>query len=159
MYYFEKNDSQHIKFNFFFGINSAITKIISRISKDFKPSFFLCRKYYKISCATYSERRKQQNIESIPSGAKTQLKMRTSILSTATTEQMGYGIVSFFVYSALQIRIIYSVFQLRSLSLLQLLLQLLILLRLQFLLLERLMQLLRQTYCKLLLRYIRGLSR
>ena len=40
MYYFEKNDSQHIKFNFFFGINSAITKIISRISKDFKPSFF-----------------------------------------------------------------------------------------------------------------------
>ena len=58
MYYFEKNDSQHIKFNFFFGINSAITKIISRISKDFKPSFFLCRKYYKISCATYSERRK-----------------------------------------------------------------------------------------------------
>nr|WP_300654906.1 hypothetical protein [uncultured Anaerobutyricum sp.] len=26
-------------------------------------------------------------------------KMRTSILSTATTEQMGYGIFSFFVYT------------------------------------------------------------
>ena len=26
-------------------------------------------------------------------------KMRTSILNTATTEQMGYGIVSFFVYT------------------------------------------------------------
>nr|WP_300654824.1 hypothetical protein [uncultured Anaerobutyricum sp.] len=38
------------------------------------------------------------------------IKMQTSILITATTEQMGYGIVSFFVYSALQIRIIYSAF-------------------------------------------------
>ena len=26
-------------------------------------------------------------------------KMRVSILNTATTEQMGYGIVSFFVYT------------------------------------------------------------
>ena len=26
-------------------------------------------------------------------------KMRTSILNTATTEQMGYGILSFFVYT------------------------------------------------------------
>nr|WP_300653103.1 hypothetical protein [uncultured Anaerobutyricum sp.] len=26
-------------------------------------------------------------------------KMRMSILNTATTEQMGYGIVSFFVYT------------------------------------------------------------
>nr|WP_300651959.1 hypothetical protein [uncultured Anaerobutyricum sp.] len=26
-------------------------------------------------------------------------KMRTSILNTATTEQMGYGMVSFFVYT------------------------------------------------------------
>ena len=27
------------------------------------------------------------------------LKMRMSILNTATTEQMGYGMVSFFVYT------------------------------------------------------------
>ena len=27
------------------------------------------------------------------------IKMRMSILNTATTEQMGYGIVSFFVYT------------------------------------------------------------
>ena len=26
-------------------------------------------------------------------------KMRTRILNTATTEQMGYGIISFFVYA------------------------------------------------------------
>ena len=31
-------------------------------------------------------------------------KMRISILNTATTEQMGYGIISFFVYTNLQIK-------------------------------------------------------
>nr|WP_300652044.1 hypothetical protein [uncultured Anaerobutyricum sp.] len=37
-------------------------------------------------------------------------RMRTSILNTATTEQMGYGIFSFFVYTKyyLPIKVLYS---------------------------------------------------
>nr|WP_300652271.1 hypothetical protein [uncultured Anaerobutyricum sp.] len=39
-------------------------------------------------------------------------KMRTSILNTATTEQMGYGISPFFVYtkSTLSLHILFKVF-------------------------------------------------
>ena len=49
-----------------------------------------------INCGFKLDRKKKKY--DIPDGLRSVFKMRMSILNTATTEQMGYRIFSFFVY-------------------------------------------------------------
>ena len=80
-----------------------------RISHNLlSPSPSLSQKL--LNSSTWSQNTEKRNNTMSQMRLRSVIKMQTSILITATTEQMGYGIVSFFVYSALQIRIIYSVF-------------------------------------------------
>ena len=100
----EKNEDFPQKPMFFLFSHIFISSVISNnlylspLEINFPESYILLVHSTLPNCRFKIARKKKKH--HIPDAASERVfKMRTNILNTATTEQMGYGIFSFFVYT------------------------------------------------------------
>ena len=87
-----------IVYNKFTTITFLLDDIPSEQVEVFWPLPLIPPKAYWIH-SFWSQNTEKRNNTISQMRLRSVFKMRTSILNTATTEQMGYGIISFFVYT------------------------------------------------------------